>query len=228
MLVTIHQPENLPWLGFFHKMNLADRYVILDTVQFTKNNVQNRNKIFSENNDFSWVSVPVSLKGHTSLTLKDTLISNENNPKWKKTYWGKIENTYRKHPYFKEYSEELKGIILEDCTKLVDFNMKIVQFFRDKLGINTEIIMASDLGVTGARSDLLLDICKKTEATTYLSGPSGRDYLNKEIFAESNIGLDYHQFNHPTYEAKRFVKYLSTLDLLMNCGPESREILFGN
>lgn len=227
MLITIHQPENLPWLGFFHKMALCDKYVVLDSVQFTKNNVQNRNKIFSEKNDYSWVSVPVSIKGHTSSVLANTKISSENNPKWKMSYWGKIESAYKSHPYFKIYHEELKDIIYKDEPYLVNFNMNLINFFRDKLDITTQIFRSSGLPVAGKRSDLLLSICEHLGATTYLSGPSGKNYLDKNIFQEKNIQIDYHQFEYPKYPARKYVKYLSTIDLLMNCGPESKKYLLG-
>jgi hypothetical protein len=220
MIVTIHQPEHLPWTGFFHKMAQADVYVLLDTVQFTKNNWQNRNMFVDRMGDKFWITVPVLQKGHTQSTIKDILINP--NVAWKRKYLARLESAYCKHPFFCDYFEGFKNIIEERETKLVDLNKKIIDWFRIHLDINTKIIWASELDTQGQRSELLLDICKQLGASSYLSGPSGRDYLDVKLFSDENISLDYHSFVSPVYPSLNFTPYLSTFDLLMNCGPQSR------
>lgn len=221
--VTIHQPEHLPWTGFFHKMAQADVYVLLDSVQFTKNNWQNRNRLIDNQGNVFWATVPVNLDGHISSTIADVLISDV--PGWRKKYWGRLEQSYRKTPFYKDYEEELHAILFADCSKLVDLNCRLIDFFRKALGIGNRILRSSELSPEGKRSTLLLDICKKLDATVYLSGPSGRDYLEKEIFAEAGIALEYHEFHPPVYPAKFFEPGLSTLDILMNHGRDAASLL---
>lgn len=223
MIVTIHQPEHLPWTGFFHKMAQADIYVLLDIVQFTKNNWQNRNKLVDPNGREFWATVPVLLKGHTSTTIRDIRIDNSQD--WRRKYWARIEDAYRKHPFFNRYAREVHEIVMEPFDRLVAFNSRLIDFFRKALGIRNRLLMASDLRPSGKRSELLLDICRKLGAATYLSGPSGQDYLKKEIFQEAGVEIQYHSFAAPVYPAPRFVPCLSTLDLLFNHGPESSQLI---
>lgn len=224
MKVTIHQPEHMPWLGYFDKMAKADIYVILDIVQYRKNYFQNRNKFIDpRTGDVYWLTVPVLLKGHTSLTIKDMQINNSQN--WKRKYWAKLQDSYRKHPHFHPYSEEVYSILTEDWEYLAKLNLALIEFFRKHLNINNKLIRASELDIDGKQSELLLDICKKTKASVYLAGPSGRDYLDKNIFEKSGIDVEFHAFEHPVYPSVRFAPYLSTLDLLMNCGEKSANIL---
>lgn len=221
--VTIHQPEHLPWLGFFHKMALADLFVLLDTVQFEKNNWQNRNKLVDREGKAFWITVPVNIKGHIESTINDICI--ENNQAWQRKYWGRVQSSYCRHSHFDKYSGKLESIFQASYEKLVDLNIALIDFFRTVLNIQTPLLRASDLGVSGKRSELLLDICLKTGASSYLSGPSGKDYLDLEVFKKHNVGVSFHEFKHPTYEAPHFVPYLSVLDLIMNQGENSAQIL---
>ena len=59
MLVAIHQPEHMPWLGFFEKFLRADVFVVLDDVQFSKGDFQNRNRVKGREGAL-WLTVPVA------------------------------------------------------------------------------------------------------------------------------------------------------------------------
>ncbi len=191
--IAIHQPEHLPWLGYFDKMKKVDLYVFLDNVQYRKNYFQNRNRIPT-----GWLTVPVISKGHTNSTLKDIKI--DNTQPWKRKYWGKLSDCYRKCPKYHEYKDEITEILNVKWDKLVDINYAFIAFFRDHLKIHTPILMASELGVKGNNSALIMEICKKTGATSYLSGPSGRKYLDKEMF--KGMDLEFHDYpTHNTYSA---------------------------
>ena len=227
MIVTIHQPEHIPWTGYFHKMAAADSYVVLDTVQFTKNNFQNRNKIYCPNKGWTWLSVPVDLKGHTNTTIRDIQISTSN-PKWRESYWGKIHSNYNKHKYYEIFKEKIKNIVYSDYQTILELNLLFINFFREVLDIDTPIFMSSELEVKGVKTDLLLNICNKMNATTYLSGPSGKYYLDKEIFSNANISLDFHQYTPPEYSSPDYTPYMSSLDIIMNCGYGSRDIILGS
>ena len=223
MVVTIHQPEYLPWLGFFHKMAHCDVYVLLDSVQFTKNNFQNRNRLIDQNGVVFWSTVPIRMVGHTEKRITDMEL--DNNQPWPRKTWARIVGAYRCHPYFNALAPELESIFMGVHTRLVSFNLDLIQHFRRQLGISVPMVRSSTMVVEGNRSELLLSICNSLSADTYLSGPSGRDYLDTALFSASGVAIDYHAFNHPTYTAPIFQPYLSTLDLLFNHGPKSREIL---
>ena len=233
MIVTIHQPEHLPWLGFFNKIAKADRYVILDSVQYEKNYFQNRNRILGTNG-VQWMSVPVNNKGHMEGSIATTMISNDpKNIKWKEKYLQTIKLSYGKHPYFNDVYPILQEAINIDSFYLYDLNMAIILAFNDKLDIHPEYIRSSQLGVSGLKSDLILDICRKTEADLYIAGPSGRDYLDMNSFKDNNIEVKFNDYHHPVYPQKRtdeFISHLSTLDLFMNVGFDEakRIIMEGN
>lgn len=227
MRVTIHQPEHLPWLGFFHKMAQADLYVFMDVVQYRRQYFQNRNRIMGVHEPI-WLLVPVRKQQHRHGPIMGVAIDHSRN--WQKRYWGSIEYHYHRHPYFEPYAERLHDIIVSPHERLVDLNYALIGFMREALGITTPMVRASQLGVSGARTRLIHDICRKTGATTYLSGPTGRAYLDETPFERSGIAVEYHAFEHPQYaQARRpaFVSHLSTLDLLLNHGPLSRAILLG-
>jgi hypothetical protein len=225
MRVTIHQPEHLPWLGFFDKMTDCDVYVLLDNVQFSKSakNFQKRNRLIDLNGTVFWSTVPVCMAGHTDKQIADMEL--DNTQPWPRKKWTRILEAYRHHPYFTALGPELESIFLSGHTLLVDLNLALIEFFRRQLEITVPMVRSSTLDVTGSRSELLLSICQNLGADTYLSGPSGREYLDTDLFEAGGVALDYHVFKHPIYVAPIFQPYLSTLDLLFNHGPESRAIL---
>lgn len=223
MIVTIHQPEHMPWPGFFHKMAHVDLYVLLDTVQFTKNNWQNRNRFIDRDGQVFWLTVPIVLRGHTSTSIKDIRISPTQ--EWQRKYWGRLYDSYLRHPFFDAYADEVRNAVMQEYEYLVDVNYCFIEFFRKHLGIGTQMIKASALSVTGKRSELLANICKELGATTYLSGPSGRHYLAMDFFVRAGINVQYHEFEPPVYPATHYEPFLSTFDILMNLGPESRQAI---
>jgi hypothetical protein len=225
VIVTIHQPEHLPWLGFFNKIDQADLLVLLDVVQYRKGYFQNRNRILGPRGPLSLV-VPVLLKGHMERTLRDMEIHNGRD--WRRKHWKTIQHAYGRHPHFPRYESPLADLYRAQWSLLVELNAAIIRTFIGFLGIDTKIVWASELGVQGSRSELLVSICRATGASTYLSGPTGRDYLDESSFQDQGIEVRYHAFDHPRYRqlaSPAFVPNLSTLDLLCNCGPESMDVI---
>lgn len=223
MILTIHQPEHLPWLGFFNKMAFAEQYVLLDGVQYRKNYFQNRNQILGTNGK-QWLSVPVEQTGHSGERICDIRIANDSNPKWKEKYIRTIKLSYCKHPFFNDIYPFFEGLLNKEYSFLVDFNLEIIFYFCDVLNIHPKFVRSSALKSNGLKSDLILSICRELNADTYIAGPSGRDYLKVDDFVKSGIKVLYNDFVHPTYEQKNkgaFVPYLSILDLLMNVDNET-------
>ena len=179
MIVTIHQPEHFPYEGFFQKMKAADLFVVLDNVKYKKNDYQNRNRFVNTSGTDEWFGVSVPKKS-TSLNINEVVVLDENLNQWRKKVINKI-----KYNFGIDMSE------IYSFSKLIDINMSSIIWCRKKLQINTPIVFASDLNVSGKKSSLLLDICKKTNAKTYMSGPSGVNYLDREIFKKNNINVEF-------------------------------------
>jgi len=212
--ITIHQPETFPWLGFFNKMMLADEYIILDTVQFRKNYFQNRNQFLTKQGAI-YLSVPVDFKNNK--IIKDIKI--RYNEKWQLKHLNTIKQSYSKAPYFQEHIHFFEDLYSKKFELLIDFNMYIIEYIREVLEIRVPIVRASTLDVSGSSGELLLNICKEKDATTYISGRDGRAYLNTNIFTDENIDIVYHDFTHPEYKqfnANEFVPYMNIFDLLFN------------
>jgi len=230
MLVAIHQPNFMPWLGYFDRMIRADLFVLLDHVQFERRNYQNRCMIRLED-DTKWLTVPV-----VQLSQKETIIDKRvDNPAdlsgtrwWGPNHFQTLRYAYRKSPYFALYAPKLQEILTARWEKLVDLNIATLEFVREALAIDTPLLRSSTLSCEGQKSGLLLDICQRTGACAFLGGMGGsREYLDKDAFAAARMGVEWQQFAHPVYAqpgTAPFMKGLSVLDLLFNCGPASAEI----
>ncbi len=230
MIVAIHQPEHLPWIGFFNKMMNADVLVILDDVQYRKRYFQNRNQILV-NGEKKYIGVPVNIENYREKTIADMQIYSDTEVPWKKKYLKTIEYNYKHHPFFEEYFSFFENLLSEEVSSLYEFNMEIIRYFAQRLAITTKMVKASELSPVGEKSDLILDIAKKSGADIYLSGPSGRDYMDLEKYKQEGMGVWFNDFEHPTYIQKgtqKFIPYLSTLDLLMNVGEKQGRIIISD
>jgi hypothetical protein len=224
--IAIHQPEHLPWLGYLDKARRADAFIFLDTVAFKKNYFENRNRIRTPQG-WAWVTAPVLLKGRFGQAFLDVEINNQ--ARWAEVYYRTLLQNYSRAPFWKTYGPVLEELLLRPWEKLVDLNLALIDLVWRAFGLTTPTRRASTLGVTGKKSGLLLDICRKTGATVYLSGPSGRDYLEQSLFSDAGIGIEFHEFHHPEYPQRfaPFVPGLASIDLLLNEGPDGIRRLDG-
>ncbi len=181
MIVTIHQPEHFPYLGFFQKMKAADLFVILDNVHYRKNYWVNRNWFIDENQNKSFFTVVVEPKA-THKNINEVLVAPE--ALWKRKLLTKLKSHY-KHDFSAIYEGE----------NLIDINMKGLEFCREKLNITVPMVYASSLGVDGAKTDLLVDILNKVDATRYISGSFGKEYLDLELFRDNKIEVEFFEPN---------------------------------
>ncbi len=229
MKVTIHQPNYMPWIGLFNKISMADIYVILDSVQYEKDGFTNRNKIRQPDSPagWMWLTVPVK-KGSSNLLIKDVEI--DNSQKWKETSLRAITRIYKNSPYLKDYTQLLEGVYKGDWNNLCDLNVFIIREVLKILDLKPQVIMASELKVDSKKSDLNLDICKQVGATEYLSGISGKTYLEMDRFNEAGIKVTFQEYKHPEYKQIRdpFMPNMSIIDLLASCGPDSARIIKTN
>jgi hypothetical protein len=227
MILTAHQPVFLPWLGLFHKIALSDKYVFLDSVQYLKQDWNNRNKIKTREGS-TWLTVPVYHKDYTKKSISEIEICNDR--PWRRKHWKLLEQNYRAAPYWKAYSPFYDDLYSRKWKRLTELNEYTLRWFLSTLNIPTEFVKASELDLEGRKSDLILEMCSRLDATTYVFGALGRDYARPEDFTRKNIGIVFQDYQHPTYPQQYdgFVSHLSIADLLFNCGPDSLEVLMSN
>lgn len=230
MIVSIHQPHFLPWLGYLKRMSQADLFIILDHVQFERQNYQNRTRILLDG-QAHWLTVPV-VHNSRQERIADKQINNSDEIKirqWSDRNYQKIFHAYRKAPFFNSHGPDLKKILESRWERLVDLNQELLEYLRDIFGITTPLINSAELAVDGRKSELILNLCKAVDADTLLIGMgASRSYLDTEAFAMAGIEIIGQDFTHPHYAQYGndiFVPGLSAIDLLFNHGPESRNIL---
>ncbi len=227
MLVTIHQPEHLPWPGFFDKLRQADLFVLLDTCQFAKDDFQNRNRIKTPNGP-TWLTVPVYKTGRSEQMINEVEICNDRN--WRQRCWSLMRQNYGRAPYFNDHAPFFADLYRHDWRSLVELNIAIITYLAEQFGHGGRFVRASELGISErGPTTVNLAICQAAGASVYLSGRAGRTYLDEERFAEHGIRVIYQDFLHPVYPQLwgDFMPAMSAVDLLFNCGPASRAILEG-
>jgi len=181
MKVAIHQPEHFPYLGFFEKMKYADLFIILDDVQYTKNNWHNRNKFLNKNNVEEFFSIQVE-KGATKKLIKDV---NVVNGPWRRKIITKLQQNFN-----------INTSNIYSYSKLIDINMASIMWAREKLNIDKPLILSSDLFIKTKSTQRLVDICNKVGATEYVSGQGGKNYLDESLF---KCKITYFDYKTPNY-----------------------------
>lgn len=216
-VAAIHQPQYLPYLGFFHKVAHCDVLVVLDDVQFHRRGLQHRNRI-KNGQGWHWLTVPVRSGAHEP--LGQVLVS-PSEP-WQQRHRRALSLNYARARHFEEYAPGVLDLLEHPWERLVDLDMALLGWAMDALDISTPIVYASSLGVTGRRSDLLVALCQAVGADAYLSGPGGGRYMELEAFHAGGIEVRWQEFRHPTYDQLfpdvGFIPDLSIVDALFCCG----------
>ena len=219
MIIAIHQPNYLPYLGFFDKMMKADVFVIYDDAQFNKGDFQHRNRIRIYHG-WKWLAVPVEKK---HICIKDVNIRNDieiSNMEWYNAHFKEIHDNYNKTSYYVEYKEELRKIYNGIYNRLIDLNMKLIRFLMTSFDIDTKLVFSSGYNFKSKSSQKLVDIVDALNGDVYLSGPAGHNYLNMSLFDRKRIKVEFQNFKHPIYRQvyKGFVPNMSAIDALFNVG----------
>ena len=220
MLVAIHQPHYLPWLGYLHRMAQADLFVVLDHVQFERGNYQNRTRV-RINGAAQWLTVPVQQNSQRERILDKRV---ENRLDWARAHFETLRRAYAGAGYFNAYAGDLRAVYSTRWERLVDLNDALLEILRDAFDIRTPLVKSSTLGVDGQKSELVLNICRAVGAKGLLVGLGGsREYLDRAAFAAAGIELRFQEFTHPRYAQRGpgdFIPGLSAADHLFNCGPQ--------
>jgi len=229
MIYSVHQPQYIPWLGFFHKIAASDCFVILDNVQYKQREYQNRNKIRTQLG-WIWLAIPVITKGKRYQLIKD--VSIDNSIDWQRRHKNSLKTWYGKAKYFDKYYPVFDELYSKPWSRLCDLNIEIIKRMLEILGINTKIYLESEMKITAKSTKRIIEIGKELMADIYLSGAGGKDYLDESLFVESGIKLEYQSFIHPHYNQlfvknSQFIPFMSIVDLLFNQGEESADILIG-
>lgn len=220
-IVAGHQSHYLPWLGYINKIYQADAFCLVDSVQYKKKDVHNRNKIKTPNGE-TWLTVPVLTKGAFEQNLNEVRINN--NIPWRRKHWKSICLAYEKAPFFSQYADFFQDTYEREWEYLVDINEHIILGLLDFFGIKKDIVKSSSFAPHGAKTDLLLDITKAMKADGYLSGTGGaKEYVDLSKFEQAKLAHYFQEFSHPVYPQihGEFKPYMSAIDLLFNCGPDS-------
>ena len=224
--LVVLQPGYLPWLGYFDQIRRADVFAFYDDVQFDKNGWRNRNRIKTPSGPL-WLTVPVLQSGQGQPRINEIQI--DATAHWQRKHIGTLKQYYAKAPYAKRYLPEIEAILNRPWTHLADLDIALVGAMAGWLKLEPPTIRTSTLGIGGAQSQRLIDLCRHYGATRYLSGNAASDYLDVDLFASHGIEVEWQNYQHPIYPQQHepFVPYLSAIDLLFNCGDDSAQILQG-
>lgn len=224
--VVIHQPDFLSYLGFFHRLLHADLYIVLDNVQFVKSNNSwtHRDKIKTQHGD-KWLTISVK-KASRNTQINEIELGEASI--WKQQNLDLLKQNYKKAVYYDEIYPYVEELYNSNHVKLSDFNMDSIHMLNKLFDINIDIVYSSNLITTKTKSERLVELLTQVDATHYLSGVGARDYHEDKPFDDANIKVIWQEFKHPTYTQLYgdFIPYLSSIDMLFNCGiKKSREIL---
>jgi len=221
------QPTYLSWLGYFDLIDRVDIFILLDDVQFIKQSWQQRNQIRTSKG-LEWITVPVKIKGRFGQHIKDVQI----NPiKFPDKHLRQLTQNYSKSAFFKYYFGEFENTLKETCKSglLYDLNVRSLKWLCSKLGIRTEFVRSSEIGVEGKRSERLVKLLKSIGVGNYVSPIGSYSYIKEEFhwFSEYGMEVSFAAYEHPEYHQVYFpfYPYVSTIDLLFNEGDASLEIL---
>jgi len=224
--VIITQSNYIPWKGFFDGINKVDEIILYDDMQFTKRDWRNRNLIKTKDG-LKWLTIPVEVKGKYFQKINETKVSDKS---WAQQHWSTIAHNYSKAKFFKElkpFFEELYKKAGEE-TDLSKINYLFIKSICELLSIKTSILWSHEYELVEGKTERLVDLCKKREATDYYSGPAAKNYMDEDLFSKENIKFHYFDYsNYPEYEQSfpPFEHGVSIVDLLLNEGVESKKYM---
>lgn len=201
-------------------INSVDEFILYDEVQYTKNDWRNRNKIKTPNG-VQWITIPVFQKS-LEQSIHETKVSDM---KWARKNWNTLVANYSKAPHFNKYKGFFEELYL-NCNSeyLSDINFSFINCINTILNIKTELLWSRDLELEGDKNERLIQVCKKRNATHYLSGPAAKDYLDTKLFEENGITVEWMNYSgYKEYEQlfPPFEHGVSVLDLIFNTGDDA-------
>lgn len=229
-VVAIHQPNFLPWLGYFDKLARADIFVLLDDVQFPKKGGTwvNRVRMLTGGGQAGWATVPVDRSYHGVRAINEMRI--DDSRPWRQKLLKTIRTSYAKTAGFAEVFPLAERLIEGSGAALAELNEDAIRALADALGLTeTKLVRSSELEVAGHATDLLVEIVTELGGGAYLCGAGSGEYLEPQKFEMAGIDLRMQKFGHPVYDQAggEFVEGLSILDAAMSLGFERCGELLG-
>lgn len=228
--VVIHQPDFLPWLGYFHRLLQADLFIALDHVQFvtgTSRSWTHRDMIKTPQGA-KWLSLRVQ-KAPLGTAIRDIQLAP--GPAWRQDNLNMIRENYRKAAFFPQLFPRLEQLYAQPSQNMAEMNLAGLDLLEEMLDVRTPRMISSRMDPQGASTPMLIDLLKKAGATRYISGLGARAYLDESLFEKAGIELVWQSFHHPLYPQGpgAFIPMLSSIDALFHCGPEgTRDLLRNN
>ena len=230
MIIAVHQPNYIPWLGYFNKILKADIFVFLDNVQFSKNSYINRVQIAGHNEPM-WLSQPVAMKGKFGDLISEVTFADD---RWKEKHRKTIEQYYRKHPYYDVVRALLDKYGADGSSNLSEFNIGLNRAVCSALKLEKKTVVSSELGLPeyDDPTERLVRIVRHLGGKTYLSGKGGAKYHEEKLFEENGIRIEYTNSAikpYTQFKREQFIGGLSVIDAICNVGVEGvRELLSGS
>jgi hypothetical protein len=219
--VGIHQPNFMPWLGYFYKIWQSDTFIFLDDVQFIKTGSSYTNRVaINISSQSNFITIPVK-RGSGVQNIDKTEFINE---KWKKKVIGTLQANYAKSPFFQENRELIFELINFKANSLADYNIHFIETISNKLKLNTHFIRSSTFNIQTKSTQRLVELIKKVDATIYLSGKGANEYQEHDIYKKSNITIKYNKipnFKYKQTKTEEFIFGLSIIDAIFNIGFEN-------
>ena len=220
--LAVIQSSYIPWKGYFDIINLADEFILLDDVQFSKGTWRNRNRIKTAQGP-QWLSIPINIKGHFGQSIWDCRTSHSF---WRKSHWESIRQSYSRAAYFQKFAPSFQALYESSQeTQLSLINRAFIETICDIIGIDTPIRWSSDYPQTSSDpNERLIRLCHAAQADHYLSGAAAKDYLDLKRFNEAGIEISFMDYSeYPPYRQLHgdFLNEVSILDLIFNEGPNA-------
>lgn len=223
--IAILQSNYIPWKGYFDLIAAVDEFILFDDMQYTRRDWRNRNQIKTRSG-VQWLTIPVKTKGQFHQRIRDTEIDDSS---WAQTHWKALVHSYGASAHFKSIAEWLEPLYLTGTDEMLSsVNRRFLEAICHYLGITTKISNSWDYRMAEGKTERLVSLCQETGAARYISGPAARDYIVPELFDTAGIELtyfDYAGFNPYPQLWGDFVHGVTILDVLFNCGPNSRNFL---
>jgi hypothetical protein len=219
MKVGIIQSNYLPWRGYFDFIDEVDLFILHDDIQFTKADWRTRNRIKTAQG-LRWLSVPVHVRC-TAQRICDTGIDYAQN--WRRDHLNQIAAHLGRAPFVRTALDLLEPVYEAKPATISELNFALIRSICSYLGITTPLLFSEELGVEGSKTDRVIALLQAVGATTYVSGPAARSYLDELRFAEAGIALEYKNYSYAPYPQLwgPFEGAVSVVDLIANCGPEA-------
>jgi hypothetical protein len=228
MKVSVSRPYFAPYPGFFYKAHLSDVFVILDDVQFPRGTTWITRNRFKNSQGTLWMTVPVMKRGLGLQKINDVRIYAED--RWRSKHLESIKTAYAHAPYLQDHLPIVEEWFSGSYEKIIDLDLSMIRHLSSHLGVRVEVEILSELGIRGSGSSLLVEICRTLGADRFLAQAPAEKFLESSLFESAGIALEFFHPPSPVYPQLwgDFLPNLSSLDLLFNCGPKSRDILFGD